>query len=93
MRHLPLVIECLRDIPHTRDNDTALYIEVIQKAERHTLPSEFTDLLYRYQQAGIVRERAKIQNTLHQYEASDKVRVKRAIRGHKKTLFYRLFHW
>ena len=74
------VLTCLRDHPDTRESDIKLHIRVIEIGEKRTLPKEFVDLLYKYNLASITRERARIQNTMGLYRATDKVRIKRAIR-------------
>lgn len=82
------IYECLESRPDTRNNDTALLIAVIEKLERRTLPSEFVNLLYKYKESVVVRERARLQNKLHLFEATDRVRVKRAAHAETKKRFF-----
>jgi uncharacterized membrane-anchored protein len=85
----------LTDCPHLRDNDTALWIAVIEKASGTKIEDSIpVDLAIRYQHATVVRARAMLQNTLHESEASDRVRMIRAKKaGQKRAWFSNLINW
>lgn len=78
-----LVEKALCDFPHTRDSDTDLQIKVIELGEWIVITDTVPVFLLKHYKAETVRRnRQRIQNTYHNYEATDKVRIARIKKKH-----------
>lgn len=82
-----MIEKCLRDFPHTRNDDIDLQIQVIRLAENNGTLCEFSipiNFLRKYREDYIKRVRAHFQNVKNVYLPSDpQVRLGRKISEEK----------